>query len=148
MSILCSLEMGEALYHSFSSSGFSLHSDTCGNSESPRGYFVFCDMSLWSQRGKCAQARVRGKTGIKGDSRHCACPLDTVADFSETVSYGWDVRSVLVYYLISPSPKVGVLPLMFCRLVSACQKSHWGFFLVQEEPSFSPGSLEFLLLLT
>lgn len=78
----------------------------------------------------------------------CACPLDTVADFSETVSYGWDVRSALVYYLISLFPKVGVLPLMFCRLVSACQKSHWGFFLVQEEPSFSPGSLEFLLLLT
>lgn len=58
----------EKLYHSFSSSGFSLHSHAFGNSEGPRGYFVFCDMSLWSQRGKCAQARVCG------DRRHCAVP--------------------------------------------------------------------------
>lgn len=40
------------------------------------------------------------------------------------------------------------LPLLSCRLVLAFQKSHWEFFLVPEEPSSSPDSSEFLLLLT
>lgn len=72
----------------------SSHSDACRNPESCRGYsVVIFRVSLWSQREKCAQDRMCEKTPVRGGSRHC--PLDTVADFSETVSYGWDPMSAL-----------------------------------------------------
>lgn len=128
----------------------SLCSDACRDLKTAN-YFVIERGTCRVKGKKCAQARMcansRALLMLLKETVNTVCLLETVADFSEAVSYGVESpghTKISMHCLTT----VAFLPLMSCRLVLAFQKSHWEFFLVPEEPSFSPDSLEFLLLST